>query len=113
MASSAAHLLSSTSSSARPIPHSTLGRMREFSGFQFRPLGAATGMAYSKLCCALAGKATLTPDEQQRLERVLVSALRRRQREIEKLLRDAPIAGGDSAGFGEQHEGDDACRTEG
>jgi hypothetical protein len=80
-------------SPATPIYNGTLGKMRTYSGIQFRALGAATGVPYSKICLALLGKAELTPEEQRRVERVLVSALRKRQREIEALLRSAPMVG--------------------
>ena len=84
--------------SATPIH--TLGRMRTCSGVQFRALGAATGAHYSKLCSALSGKVALTPEEQRRVEEVLVAALRKRQREIELLLMGAPMVGDDHAATG-------------
>ena len=87
MVPSAAPSLSSTSHRATPIQNSTLSQMRSAARIQFRALGAQTGTAYSKLCNALSGKCALTPDEESRVQKVLVRALRERKREIETLLK--------------------------
>ena len=79
-----------TSANSAKSIHSRIGKMRRFAGVQFRTLGASAGTNYSKICMFTLGKARLTADEQERVERVLVAALRKRRVEIERLLGDAP-----------------------